>query len=248
MNNLKPNAAKHVDVVEQARQKLSEEQVEKLKKRATPPRKFLDKYRTTITPEWLVWNDLHKMTDEDYAHHALSIHGDVNANTAVYFPEEFDKDLGDGSWVFVIDPPHTELSDRFQVPLLSMWYARPHVMNQGALGGRLPYQAVIQTPAGDLHLWPHEYTVCQDPGAFLGEEGTEIHALGGEPLLPEDQLWYLMSRGISRHDATMMLFNEIDSQSFCYVTFHKEIVAFFAGVGTRTSATVRRDYQEGRIT
>lgn len=66
----------------------------------------------------------------------------------------------EGAWIIVVEEPYTELRSRFRIPELSMWRARPHELNSGALtigSGREavkvhPKQAIIATPGGDLHL------------------------------------------------------------------------------------------------
>lgn len=206
------------------------------------PKKYTDSTRSEITPEWKAWFAEKR---EDAKERDLDFLRGIGQDPAVYYPEDYDKDLGDGSWIFVIDPPQA-VSHDFDVPLLSLWWARPHRLNAGHFAGAAPYQAVITTPAGDLHLWPHEYRLCAHPEEFVGEEGTEIHSLGGEPVLDQEQMFYLQSRGISRHDATMMLFREIRQQNFVYVTFAAEVVDFFAGVGTRFGSDVAARWAESR--
>ena len=66
-------------------------------------------------------------------------------------------------------------------------------------------------------------------------------------MLNEDHLFYLNSRGISRQDATVMLFDQVKGANYCYVTFDKATVDTFVGVGTRWGSTVRRDYAAGRV-
>lgn len=248
--NVKPGTINiYDDSVEAAaaRAGLTPERIKRVKANKRAPRKYADVDRTEVTVEYRVWKQDRAFDADAVSQQQLLSMGDGPANHAMYFPEAHDKDLGEGAWVFVIDPPHTVQSSVFQVPLLSLWWARPHVLNDGRWGNRLPYQGVITTPAGDLHLWPHEYTICADPAAFLGEEGVTIHSLGGDPVLDEDHLFYLRSRGISRQDATVMLFDQIKGANFCYVTFDESTVDMFAGVGTRWGSTVRADYATGRL-
>lgn len=219
------------------RASFSPEQIARIESLKRPPRKYADASRTTLRDEWRIWEEAHRWDEEELSKLQLSSLGG-NANVQVYYPEDYDKDLGDGTWVFVIDPP-TNVALDFEVPLLSLWWARPHVMNVGKYGNRLPYQGIIQTPAGDLHLWPHEYTICHDVEGIIGEEGTYIHTLGGQPLLDEERLFYLMSRGIPQHEATLLLFKEINQPNYCYVTLHDDLVDVFAGVGTHLPDHVR---------
>lgn len=225
----------------------SEEAIERFRNRKKAPKKYADTDRTEVTTEYRIWKQAHRWDADEASQGQLLSHGDGPANHAVYYPEQYDKDLGEGAWIFVIDPPITEQWSRFKVPLLSLWWARPHVLNDGQFGTRLPYQAIIQTPAGDLHLWPHEYTLCVDPQEILGEEGMEIHTLGGEPLLDEDHLFYLQQRGITRTEAVKMLFAQINQPNYCYVTLPPDAVNMFVGVGARSGSSIVGDYREGRV-
>lgn len=200
-----------------------------------PPRKYLDPDRTQVSAEWLTWSAERQARDDQ-----LTLLRDADTDSS-YYPEQYDKDLGDGAWIFVIDPPNGSVGLAFEVPLLSLWFARPHRLSSGRLGSRYPYQAIIQTPAGDLHLWPHEYTLCARPRELLGLDGVEIHSLGGDPALDGEQLFYLTSRGIPRDLATQLLFDQIKSQNFCYITFPDYAVELFAGVGTSLRSHLRRN-------
>lgn len=227
-------------------------EVARIERLARAPKKWADREQSQITAEWLVWHNAQTRRRDEEKRRFLR-HGPFNeqsdwANEAIYFPEEYDKVLPEGGgWILVIDPP-TAVALDFKVPLLSMWFARPHALNAGRFAGRAPYQAIIQTPAGDLHLWPHEFSVVSDPSALIGEDGAHLHRLGGEPVLDEDKMFYLRSRGISRHEATLLLFAEINQPNYCYVTFPDEIVEVFAGVGTRTGSTARADFLSEQAT
>lgn len=194
---------------------------------------YADLARTDVTPEWWEWA---REAAED-ACAAMGVH------PMTYWPEDYDRGIGDdGAWIIIVEVPHTGLG--WDVPPMSMWRARRTSCRSGALviGGTptrqqyapwMPQQAVIATPAGDLHLWPHEYVVIGDPSAFIGEDGVEMHTLGGDPVLPDDdeRLFYLMSRGIGRHDAALMLIGDIRNLDFAYFTFPDDVVAYFDGVG-----------------
>lgn len=194
-----------------------------------PPRKYADKDRTIVTEEWQEWHRDQLAKADDLAWTRLP----PGTDPAVYFPG--DKAIPDeGAWVIVIEVPHTALA--WEVPLLSMWRARHHELNAGgveiAKGVKVwPQQAVISTPAGDLHLWPHEYIVVTDPRGLVGDPDSTLHQLGGSPVLNEDHLFYLQSRGIAHRDAVLMLFDQITDQDFIYVTFPDWAVEAMAGVG-----------------
>ncbi|SEB99372.1 Uncharacterized protein family (UPF0051) [Nocardioides exalbidus] len=189
---------------------LSEARQRRIAARKTPPKKWVDRYAGVLTEEYKVWQSANPQLSAEELGDA-TLHSMGGHNRSVYYPEEYGKELGDGAWVFVMKPPnHPQLP---QVPKLSLWWARPYVIPDGEWGNRLPYQAQIATADGSLHLWPHEYVVCNDPETFAGMEGSHIHGLGGEALLDVDHLFYLMSRGISRHEATQLLFDRSPSRA-----------------------------------
>jgi len=208
-----------------------------------PPKKYADKARTQVTPEWRAWNDEQQMLIAEGGWETVC---SLGFDPDMFFPEKSDKQIPEeGAWILILEEPHTELRDRFRVPLLSMWRARPHELNSGgvqlAKGLRVyPKQAVIATPGGDLHLWPHEYTVCTDPKGLIGDPDAELHQLGGSPVLDEEILFFLQSRGIPRHEAVLVLFDLITDTDFVYVTFPEEITAQLEGVGTSLRSHVRR--------
>jgi hypothetical protein len=196
------------------------------------PPKWSDDAQTVVSEEWL--EQAKEATIEACYH--------LGNDPAQYFPEDYGKEIPDeGAWICVIEVPFTALE--FDVPLLSMWRARRHHCSFGGIrignGVRpilspwRPQQAVITTPGGDLHLWPHEYSIIENPAGLVGLEGVEIHTLGGEPVLPDDddRLFYLMSRGISKHDAALILLGDMRALDFAYFTFPDDVVAALEGVG-----------------
>jgi hypothetical protein len=204
------------------------------------PKKYLDADRVEVNPAWLAWRKELREQALELAPEMMTHRG---IDPAVYFPEAYEKEIpDDGCWIFVLEEPYTELRTRFRVPELSLWRARPHELNSGGikLGGTArirdgvtvrPKQAVITTPGGDLHLWPHEYQICRDPYELMSCEGAEIHEIGGEPVIDEQMLFYLQSRGIGHQDAVMLLIDQVKNNDFVYVTFPEEVTAMFAGVG-----------------
>lgn len=201
------------------------------------PRKYLDVDKVEVNPEWLTW----RQAELDYAREiAPKVLAGTGYDPAMYFPELYDKDVPeDGAWILVLEEPFTELRSRFRVPLLSLWRCRPHTLNSGGVRigtGRnqlvvRPKQAVITTPGGDLHLWPHEYSIVTDPYALMSCEGTEIHSLGGQSVLDEEKLFYLQSRGIPHSEAVLLLIEQVAATDFIYATFPEEITAQLEGVG-----------------
>ncbi|MFF2053782.1 hypothetical protein ACFVU2_19415 [Leifsonia sp. NPDC058194] len=200
----------------------------------TAPKKYADDRRTQVTPEWLDWDEDRRAEAADEGWELAAAAG---FDPAIYFPEQVDKAIPEeGAWILILEEPHTPVREKFRLPLLSMWRARPHQLNDGAVNitKRLkvyPKQAVIATPAGDLHLWPHEYQIATNPMGLASDPDAELHALGGQPVLDEEELFYLQSRGIPRQQATMMLFDRIESLDFVYVTFPEEITSLLEGVG-----------------
>lgn len=196
---------------------------------ARPPKKYADKERTIVTEEWQAWHRDQLALADEMAYTQLP----PGTDPSTYFPG--DKLIPEeGAWILVIEVPHTAL--QFDVPLLSMWRARHHELNSGAVtiakGVKAwPQQAVISTPGGDLHLWAHEYVVISDPRGLVGDPDTTLHQLGGSPVLNEDHLFYLQSRGIQHRDAVLMLFDQITDQDFIYATFPEWITSMLEGVG-----------------
>jgi hypothetical protein len=206
---------------------------------AKAPRKYLDRDRTVVNPDWREYQ-------EGLFQGAVAVMGGGTLGT--YEPDAVGKGIPpEGAWVRVVEVPHTELSRRFQVPLLSIWRARPHTLNSGGLYGRYPKQAVIQTPGGDLHLWAHEYVLVDDVRPYVGAEpDVMMHSLGGQPVLDTDALFYLQSRGISQHDAALLLVNDLRSQDVLWFEMHPAYVEMFAGVGVPLWRHVALDRAERR--
>lgn len=193
-----------------------------------PPKKYLDADRTEVNPEWLEWR-------EEKERGAARFFGpDVHMQL---YPEEHGRAIPKGGcWIRVLEEPFTELRARFRVPLQSIWRARPHYLNVGGLGvGRRPHQAVIATPGGDLHLWPWEYDIVPSVAGFIGREPDFVlHRLGGEPVFSgelEDQLFYLQSRGLTRHDASMLLLDDMLTTNFVYFTMADDLAEAMGGIG-----------------
>lgn len=144
-----------------------------------------------------------------------------------YFPEEAGRVVPDGGcWILVIEPPNTEYS----VAPFSFWFAEPWPMDYS--GDPTPKRVKIITPSGELGLFPREYRVINEPERyyeFVGN-GITLHFFGGEAAgVPEDQLFYLRSRGIAQRDAIGMLIKSIRTHGVLWmecdsdlaVTFHR---------------------------
>lgn len=215
--------------------------------RTRAPRKYADPQRTQVTTEWLDWYDRQRALAESDGWDELAA---VGFEPSTYLPARDGKEIpADGAWILVVEEPFTELRARFRVPLLSMWRARPHQLSSGAIvsnGITLhPQQAVIATPAGDLHLWAHEYVIAERPMQLAADPDATLHTLGGDPVLDEAELFYLMSRGIPHRDAVMLLFDQITSLDFVYVTFPDEITTALAGAGVSLRRHVAMNRRAG---
>ncbi len=137
-----------------------------------------------------------------------------------------------GAWILVRDVPHTVLP--FEVPLYSIWRARPVVRKRGVYiggqhsdyGGRRKLVqwpqmlAEIQTPGGDLVLYPTEYVVT-DVAKWLEllDDGVTLHFIGaGEPGDLSETLFYMRAHGLRRRDALTLLLPQLTDERFAYLT------------------------------
>ncbi|MCX5103495.1 hypothetical protein [Streptomyces sp. NBC_00439] len=200
---------------------------------ARAPKKYAGSSRTQVSPEWQTWDAERR---DEAADEGYFLAASIGAEPSMYFPEQDGKAVPeDGAWIIVVEEPFTELRSRFRVPPLSMWRARPHELNTDAIVLKdveiHPQQAIIATPGGDLHLWPHEYVVVDHPMMLVSDPDATLHSLGGQPVLDEDAVFYLMSRGIPRHEAVMVLFDTVTSLDSVYVTFPEWITDALAGAG-----------------
>jgi hypothetical protein len=127
------------------------------------------------------------------------------------WPEEHGRaiDPENGSWIMVIKPPYTDVP----VEPLSIFHATVEL--HGAALKKFPgYRkqlARILTPDGTLCLYPDEYVLVRDPADLLGreDEGIYPHLQDGRDPLDADALFYLMSRGIDRHEASVILLGDL---------------------------------------
>jgi len=170
------------------------------------------------------------------------------------FPEEYGKDLPEsGGWIMIlvsvrvgrqIDAANTRV---ITVPHLSLWYAMPHSSNARVLLHDLGtkrrkdrdyvhlQQAVINTPDGAVHIWPHEYNKIDITKflEFCDKDGLFIHYLSEEARVDDAALFYLRTRGLSKAEAQRMLLGTLSNPNYCYFTFAPEISeAFGEGAGS----------------
>jgi hypothetical protein len=160
-----------------------------------------------------------------------------------YFPEDYGKGIPEsGAWIMLLMSVHVGKEttpgkfEKVEVPHLSIWFALPTVSPNG-YGDQKLKKAIIQHPKGEVHVFPHEYTIVSDLSKYLEmteEEGFYINFLsetsgGFDP----DKLLYIMSRGIPKAVAQRMLLPELRDPFFCYFTFHPDYSAYFGeGFGT----------------
>ena len=172
------------------------------------------------------------------------------------YPEEYGKQLPpEGGWIMLLMAVHVgkELPDgnepdgevsasdyskhgrkvarkveHIDLPHLSIWYGMPQVASNGLR------QASIQTPQGEVRVFPHEYQIT-DLSKWLEfdeKDGLYIHFLREEGL-PEDAMFYLRSRGISKAEAQRMLLGSVRDPFLCWFSFHPDLAAYFGeGYGT----------------
>jgi hypothetical protein len=148
-----------------------------------------------------------------------------------YFPEDSGKSLPKkGGWIMLLMDIHVgketpEGSELIDVPRLSIWYAMPTVttFRRKIAGVNLAMvQAIINTPKGNVHVWPHEYKLVEIEKflEFTEEQGFYMRPLHQETgAFDEKKLHYLRSRGISRADAQRMLLPELNNPNFCFFEF-----------------------------
>jgi hypothetical protein len=202
------------------------------------PRKWLsdDDENPVLNPAYVTWRDATARVNIEARCTSLGV-GSVDHEIGQYYPEDYGKAIPpEGAWIRIVQVPHTELASRFEVPLLSMWRARPGRMNSGKIritkgDSRSPRLAVIDTPGGELWLWAHEYVMVENIMDWVGQEpDVEMHQMSGQPAFTEDdeeRLFYIQSRGISRVEAAKMLLPGLEDTKFCYFTMHPEYVRLF---------------------
>lgn len=129
----------------------------------------------------------------------------------------------EGTWIIVKDVPYTALE--FDVPIYSIWRARRHDRKRQFRVGRtlVPWPlmlAEIQTPGGDLVLYPSEYvTTSIEKWIDLVGDGVTVNFMGaGEPGDLSEQMFYLMAHGIPRAQALLALLPSLTDDRFVYLT------------------------------
>jgi hypothetical protein len=211
------------------------------RKRKNPTPKFIPNPEYIGSPEW----EEEKEAAKDW----LSNAGEPAED---YFPEDFGKQLPEeGAWIMLLMSVHvgklttTGKTESITVPHLSIWFALPTISPNG-YGGHKRRKAIIQHPKGEVHVWPHEYTIVKDLTKYLEmseEEGFYINfmseASGGFDV---DKLLYIQSRGIPKAVAQRLLLPELKDPHFCYFTFHQAYSDMFGeGFGTPYLTTANHE-------
>lgn len=138
------------------------------------------------------------------------------------FPEDYGKDLAEGgSWIQIQRPPCTE----YTVPPFSIWFATGWPTDN-----RHPVKRVkIMTPDGELGILPAEYCIVKDITKWFGQEkeGVMMRQINLKPVCDEDKVHYMMSRGIRRKDALMLIIHEIKDMNFLWFEFAPQYGEYF---------------------
>jgi hypothetical protein len=153
------------------------------------------------------------------------------------FPEDYGKLLPeDGGWIIVLTEVKVgrRVDDQtilhITIPRLSCWFAVPMIMPRTGL-----HQAVVQSPEGSVHVFPHEYQTFNIEKflEFTDEDGFCIHFLSESSGFNEEALFYLRTSGISKAEAQRMLLPSLKDPNYCYFTFAEHVREWFPpGFGT----------------
>lgn len=186
--------------------------------------------------EDLIREQHHGMAQLIRADNRFALIDGMNSEVWSALPERAGCEIPDeGAWILISRIPITEMDQRFEVPVLSIWRARPEYRNREFTLGKAQglsrktkinwpmLLAVISTPGGDLWLYPGEYFTIptEKLEVYLDRIGNEVevHFMGaGEPGDLADQLFYLMCHGIPRAEAMLLLLPNLTDSNFVYFT------------------------------
>jgi len=97
----------------------------------------------------------------------------------------------------------------------------------------LDFSMKIRTIYGDVTIQPQEYNIVDDLAKYI-EPAKDRHAFikyinTSQQLKGKiaEQVFYMRSRGISYHDAIMMVSGNIKTQNLFYIEMHREYVKCF---------------------
>lgn len=190
------------------------------------------------------------MESEEAEHAFMGSPFRTNSEYENNFPSRFkNKVPKGGAWILVKESPPTE----FTVPPMSIWFAMPWTMTPDGIGCA-PHRVKITTPCGDLGIMPCEYSLVQKVTAYMGreKEGIFIRQMSGNPVVDTDSLFYLMSRGIRRQEATMLLIEQIKDPTFLWFEIAPQYAEFFGRKWPSEArcpfATPREKWHEQKLT
>lgn len=147
-----------------------------------------------------------------------------------YFPEETKSDIPEeGHWIMVIQPPFAQI----KVKKFSIWYAMNDNGNPHADYPMFVQRyAKIQTPEGDLRLFPREYSKIDltNYADIVGTEHLKIVFMSKNPVLEKEtaeKIYYIQTRGISKLEACKLILGELKDPNLCYLEFHQAYIDMF---------------------
>lgn len=179
----------------------------KKKKRRMSARQLIESGRYVLNPEF----DEAEEIREQVADMCLQLHDCFED----YYPQDYKKEIPeDGAWIMVLRDPGTE----YTVPPFSIWFAQNWHSNSNLAGVHVKRVKVI-TPMGELGLFPREYSRIDNVTSYIGREaeGILVHQLSGNPIVSNDQLHYIMSRGIPKQQAMLYLLDQIKDPTFLWI-------------------------------
>ena len=91
------------------------------------------------------------------------------------------------------------------------------------------HRVKIVTPSGDLGILPCEYSTVSKVSEYVGREaeGILLHQMSGNPVVDKDSLFYLMSRGIPRQAASLLLIEQIKDPTYLWFEIAPPYGAYF---------------------
>jgi len=159
---------------------------------------------------------------------------DYTSEMMCYYPEEYGRFVPPkGAWIMVLK--EIPVVEDYRPGLYNAYYAKPApLVNNITVGmGKgektVPvkrHRVKIAVEAGEVMLWPYEYSVIKDPHDILQGAGTdkeyEMVRLGGTANYDEAKVHYLGTRGVTEADVYAMLLGDISSINYCYFRLKPE--------------------------
>lgn len=235
-----------IDVVTDYPSRTTPGETVRLRKKLTP--KYI------VDPEWMESSE-----GEEYLRiqklRVSEACGEFRDAVEDYYPEDYDKRLPEeGAWIRLLTTIRVGKAtgarnennvELINVPHLSMWFALPTEATAKGYYGVYPSQAAIQTPQGEVRVWPREYVIVRDISLWLDateEEGVYIKFMNESNAFDVEKLFYIMARGISRGEAQKILLPELRDPFFCYFELHQAYSDYF-GEGCGMSGLNHANYR-----